>query len=128
MLRGTFRAKVGEEEHTYREGDKFTVPANAPHWMHNISDEEGRLNWQVRPAMKTQFLFETMWGLAADGKTGPNGIPNLLQLAVILREYRNEFRASNPPYSVQRVLFGILAPIGLLKGYQAKYADYSNME
>lgn len=125
VLSGTFRTKVGEYEHTYESGDEFTVPAGTPHWMHNVSEEEGRLRWQIRPAMKSQEFFATMWGLAGDGETNADGVPNLLQLAVILREYRDEFRASSPPYFVQRLLFALLAPIGRRRGYKARYARYS---
>lgn len=125
VLSGRFRVKIGETEKTYEVGDKFTVPMNIPHWMHNISDFEGRLNWQVRPALKTQEFLETMWGLSADGKTNSEGVPNLLQLAVILNEYTDEFRASSPPYIIQRILFAVLAPIGRLFGYRPKYARYS---
>lgn len=125
VLQGTFRVKVGETEDTYETGDEFTVPPNTPHWMHNVSDEEGRLRWQIRPAMKSQDFFATMWGLAADGKTNADGVPSLLQLAVILREYSDEFRASSPPFIVQRLLFAGLALIGRRRGYRARYARYS---
>ncbi len=125
VLCGTFHARIGDEEHTYQPGDRFTVPANTPHWMHNISAEEGRLLWQIRPALKSQDFFATMWGLIADGKTSANGVPRLLQLAVILHAYRAEFRAASPPYPVQRVLFALLAPIGRLRGYRARYARYN---
>ena len=125
VLQGEFRTKIDGVEHIYRAGEEFSVPVNTPHWMHNISDEEGRLLWQVRPAMKTQAFLETMWGLEADNESKPNSGPNILQLAVILREYSDEFRASSPPYPIQRILFAILAPIGRLLGYRAKYARYS---
>lgn len=121
VLSGQFRVMVDDEEHVFEAGDEFTVPANTPHWMHNISDEEGRLHWEIRPAMKSQDFFATMWGLAADGKTGDDGVPNFLQLVVILRAYRDEFRASKPPYWLQRILFALLSPIGRLRGYRPKY-------
>ena len=125
VLRGSFRARVGEVEHTYQAGDKFTVPANTPHWMHNISDKEGCLLWEVRPALKTQDFFATMWGLIEAGKTNANGLPDLLQLAVILRTYNREFRASRPPYFVQKIFFALLAPLGRMMGYRAT-VDPSN--
>ena len=117
VLQGTFRTNIGGVEKTFAVGDTFTVPANTNHWMHNISDTEGCLLWQVRPALQTQAFLEMMWGLEADGKTNANSVPNLLQLAVILKTYSNEFRATSPPYWIQRLLFGILAPIGQLFGY-----------
>ncbi|GAB4543047.1 MAG: hypothetical protein Kow0063_35770 [Anaerolineae bacterium] len=128
VLQGAFRANIGGVERTYIAGETFTIPANTPHWMHNISHEEGRLLWQIRPALQSQAFLETMWGLAADGQTNAGGVPNLLQLAVILRAYANEFRASNPPYGVQRVLFSVLAPLGKIRGYRARYEKYSGKE
>jgi quercetin dioxygenase-like cupin family protein len=125
VLQGEFRTKIDGVERSYRAGEEFIVPVNTPHWMYNTSDEEGRLLWQVRPAMKTQAFLETMWGLGTDEETNTNGLPNILQLAVILREYSDEFRASSPPYPIQRILFAILAPIGRLLGYRARYARYS---
>jgi quercetin dioxygenase-like cupin family protein len=124
VLQGNFYIKIGDTERTYETGEKFNIPKNTAHWMHNISDEEGCLLWQVRPAMKTQAFLETMWGLEADSKTNANGVPNLLQLAVILREYSDEFRAFSPPYWIQCILFGILSPIGKLSGYRASYPKY----
>lgn len=124
VLRGVFRVRAGEKEQAYEAGDTFTVPANTPHWMHNVDDEEGGLRWQIRPAKKSQDFFATMWGLAADGKTAEDGVPDLLQLAVILHAYRDEFRLSRPPYWVQRPLFALLAGIGRRRGYRARYERY----
>jgi quercetin dioxygenase-like cupin family protein len=118
VLSGTFRVRIGDEEHTFETGDKFSVPVNTPHWMYNMSDQEGRLRWEIRPAMKSQDFFATIWGLSADA------LPNIIHYAVILNEYRNEFRASNPPYVLQRILFTILAPIGRRMGYKARYEKY----
>ncbi len=119
VLRGTFQARIGDAEHTYQAGDKFTVPPNTPHWMHNISDEEGCLRWEIRPALNSQDFFATMWGLAADQENNPQGRPNFLHLVVILSEFTQEFRASSPPFWIQQILFGLIAPLGRLLGYKA---------
>jgi quercetin dioxygenase-like cupin family protein len=102
VLKGKFRVKINQGEIICQVGDRFSVPVSAPHWMHNISNSPGQLNWQVRPALKTQSFLETMWGLNVDGNTNPKGVPNLLQLAVILNTYSKEFRATIPPYFIQR--------------------------
>ena len=125
VLRGTFRVILDDQETVYRAGEKFTVPANTPHAMQNIDDEQGQLLWQVRPARKTEDLLTTLWGLADDGKTDASGMPGLLQVAVISRAYRDEIRLAKPPYIVQRILFSLLAPIGRLQGYRARYKKYS---
>lgn len=80
-----------------------------------------RVNWQTRPALKTEAFFETVWGLAKDGKVNDKGVPNLLRVALITREYEDEFRLVSPPWAVQRALFGLLAPVGRLLGYHVRY-------
>jgi len=68
-----------------------------------------RVNWQTRPALKTEAFFETIWGLAKDGKVNDKGVPTLLRVALIAREYEDVFRLASPPWAVQRLLFGSLA-------------------
>jgi len=70
-------------------------------------------------------LFETLFGLGRDGKTDEEGSPGLLQGAVMLEEYGDEYRLARPPLPVQTALVAVLAPIGRLLGYQGRYARYS---
>ena len=125
VLSGTFRLAIDGEEQTYKTGERFTIPAKTPHALQNIGDEEGRLRWQVRPALKTQDFFATLWGLATEGQSGESGTGGLLQLAVILNAYRDEFRTSDPPYILQRLAFSLLAAVGRLRGYRARYDRFS---
>lgn len=122
ILQGEFRASVGGVERTYRAGDTFEIPAGVPHWMHNVSDEEGRLNWQVRPALRTQELLQTFFAMADDAGAGTGGsrpalpfirttgrtIGRLIFLSGTLREFREEFRVTRPPAAVQWLLINTL--------------------
>ena len=146
VLAGEFLAGIGGEEHTFAAGDTFTVPAGATHWMQNVSDEEGRLNWQVRPALDTESFFETMWTLAIAnesyyddddeydddeyddeeyeyeaGDEDEVSRLDLLQLSLTLREFNREFRLAKPPYAVQRIVFGALAMLARRRGYRARH-------
>jgi len=113
---------VEGEERAYGEGENFVVPPGVPHEM--WTEEAGtRMYWQIRPALKTEAFFETVWGLAEDGKTNERGVQNLLQVAIIFREYAGEFRLARPPWPVQRALFALLAPLGRLLGYKARYPE-----
>ena len=76
--------------------------------MHNTSHEVGRVIWQTRPAMRTETFFETIWGLARDGKVSEDRSPGLLQIAVLGSAYSDQFRLTSPPYGLQRILFFIL--------------------
>jgi quercetin dioxygenase-like cupin family protein len=118
---GAILTAINGVEKTYLPGEEFTVPAGVPHWMRNTSEDEGRVIWQTRPAMRTEVFFETIWGLAADGKSSPS----LLQMAVLGQDYADQFRLTSPPYGLQRLLFFILAPVGRLLGYRAEYQRYS---
>ncbi len=112
-------------ERTYGAGETFVLPPESRHSMHNAGNEELHVIWQTRPALKTEAFFETMWGLAQDGKINPKGVPNLLRVAVLMREYQDEFRLAQPPFAIQKPLFGLLAPIGNLLGYRGRYPEYS---
>jgi quercetin dioxygenase-like cupin family protein len=96
ILNGTIHTEIGGQQATYEAGENFTVPAGTHHWMRNTSPEPGRVIWQVRPALRTEVFFETLWGLAIDGKTNDQGVPNLLQIAVLFSTYDREFRLSKP--------------------------------
>jgi hypothetical protein len=128
VLSGLIRASTGSEPRDYKPGEVIDVPQGVPHWMHNTSGETGRVIWQTRPAMRTEVFFETLWGLARDGKVNQAGVPNLLQIAVLFREFSDQFRLTSPPYFIQQILFLILAPIGKLRGYRAVYPEYSGDE
>lgn len=120
VLYGRLNVLVGGQERTLEEGEVLTVAPGVPHEMW-AAEAEARVNWQTRPALKTEAFFETIWGLAKDGKVNDKGVPSLLRVALIAREYEDEFRLASPPWAVQRLLFGSLAPIGRLLGYRAEY-------
>jgi hypothetical protein len=91
----------------------------------NESQEEAHALVEYRPALRMETLFETLFGLGRDGKTDEEGSPRLLQGAVILEEYEDEYRLVRPPRPVQEALLAVLAPIGRLLGYRGHYPQYS---
>lgn len=120
VLSGNLFAKVDGEERALAKGELLVIPPGTPHEM--WAEESGtRVNWQTRPALNTEAFFETLWGLARDGKTNEKGVPNLPRVALIARGYENEFRLASPPWVVQWVSFGLLAPVGRLLRYEARY-------
>jgi hypothetical protein len=67
---------------------------------------------ELRPALRFESLVETMFGLAADGKTSSRGLPGLLRLAVIAREHFDTVRVPFPPAWAQRAGLALAAPLG----------------
>src|SRR3712207_542714 len=59
VLEGEVRAVIGGEERTYRDGDVFEVPVATPHTMG--ATQPTRMNWQVRPALRTSAFFERLF-------------------------------------------------------------------
>lgn len=117
VAQGVIRAAVGGEEATYRAGDMFTVSRGSVHWMHNDGDEFAEVLWRTRPAMRTELLLGRLWKSDRDGeKTKPD--PGLLELAVILAEFRDEFRLASPPEPIQGALIGLLGLLGRALGYR----------
>jgi quercetin dioxygenase-like cupin family protein len=101
-------------------GSEFDIPAGMRHAMWNHTHEEARLLWTTNPALRTLDFFRKLATLAAEGRTGPTGVPHLLQAAVLMNAYRDEIRVTRPPAPIQRVLFAILAPLGRVLGYSAR--------
>jgi quercetin dioxygenase-like cupin family protein len=122
---GTLRARVGGEERTLGPRERLVVPPGVSHTWWIGGEEDGHVLVEFRPALNTETFFETMYGLTRDGKVDENGVPPLLQMAIICRTYENYL--PSPPIALQKALFAVLAPVGKLVGYRASYPEYSGV-
>jgi quercetin dioxygenase-like cupin family protein len=121
IVAGTLGLRMGGEEIVAGPGETLIIPAGTPHRFWNAGDDEVRFRCEVRPALQFEQLLETMFALAADGKTNRKGMPNPLRLAVIARAYFDVVRLPFPPVFVQRWGLALGAPLGRLVGYRATY-------
>ena len=117
--------QVGRSKRLYQPGEVAVVPAGVPHNWWNPSTEESATLIQLRPAFDMETVFETMFGLAADGKVNAKGMPNPLQTMVLARAYRREVTLPPPLSWFVGPLSAVLAPIGNRLGYLARYDRYS---
>ena len=122
VLRGSVGFKVGRKKLVAGPGQRITVPARTPHKFWNAGDDEAHFVCEVRPALQFESLLETMFALAADGKTNRKGMPNPLRLAVIANAHFDTVQLPFPPAIVQRIALALGAPIGKLAGYAPTYA------
>jgi hypothetical protein len=90
----------------------------------NAGPEEALVRVEIRPAARFEAFLKNAFGLAQDGKVNRRGMPNLLQLAVFAREFDDVVQFTHPPRVVQRLLFGLLAPLARLLGYRGSYPEY----
>ena len=121
VLRGTVGFKVGREKLVAGPGKRLTVPAGTPHKFWNAGDEVAHFVCEIRPALQFESLIETMFSLAADGKTNRKGMPNPLQLAVIAQAHFDTVQLPFPPAIVQRIGLALGSPLGRVLGYQPVY-------
>jgi quercetin dioxygenase-like cupin family protein len=121
VLRGSVGFKIGRKKIVAGPGRRITVPAGTPHKFWNAGDDEAHFVCEVRPAVQFESLIETMFGLAADGKTNRKGMPNPLRLAVIANAHFDTVRLPFPPAILQRIALAAGAPVGQLLGYGATY-------
>lgn len=105
-------------------GKTIEIPPGVPHKFWNAGILEAKILMDIRPANRFEAFTRNMIGLAQDGKTGPKGMPNLLQLALIANEFDDVVQFLSPPRLLQSVLFPILAPFARLRGYRGSYSEY----
>jgi mannose-6-phosphate isomerase-like protein (cupin superfamily) len=116
---GRVHFQVGNEVRLLDAPAQLEIPAGTPHrfWsdgpIHTIVD--------YKPAGGFEGFLETIYALAAAGKTNKKGMPNILRSAVIGHAHLDDYALPFPPVGVQRVLFGLLAPLGRALGYSARY-------
>jgi mannose-6-phosphate isomerase-like protein (cupin superfamily) len=87
-------------------------------------EEEASVVVEVAPGDRFVEMIGTFFGLARDGKVDGKGIPHPLQLAVTASAYRDTMVPASPPEAVQRLAFGILAPLGRALGRKPIYDRY----
>jgi quercetin dioxygenase-like cupin family protein len=118
VLEGLLGLRIGDEQHVARPGDVATVAPGTPHRFWNAGEGDARFLCEVRPALQFETLIETMFSLAAEGKTNRKGMPNPLRLAVIAKAHFDTVRLPFPPAALQRAALALAAPLGRALGYR----------
>ena len=118
VVTGTVCFQIRGEKRIYRAGEVVNIPANTPHFFWVEGDEETHAIQEFRPALSIEDFFVTYFALAREGKLNDKGLPNLLQMAVLMRRHNQDIRVTNPPRIVQQLVMWTFAPFGRLLGYR----------
>ena len=121
ILEGEVTFRTGSETIVAQAGDTVRVDPGTPHKFWNEGETDARFRTEVRPALQFESLIETMFALAADGKTNRKGMPNPLRLAVIANAHWDVVRLPFPPAAIQKLGLLLGAPLGRLVGYEPTY-------
>ena len=121
VVEGTLTVKVDGTVHTANAGDVLVVEPGQAHKWWNAGDSRLVFRCEIRPALQFESLIETMFALAADGKTNKKGMPNPFRLAVVARAHLDTVVLPFPPVWAQRAALALGAPLGKLFGYGPTY-------
>lgn len=122
VISGKLGLRVEGVERVLGDGEEIMAPAGSAHAAWNAGEDQVHALIDFRPALRTETAFETLAGLARDGKTNRAGAPrNPLLLALVLRHFEDEIYFVRPPLALQRVIFRVLDRVARLLGYRAEY-------
>ena len=124
MVSGRVGFRLDGGETVARVGQRLHVPAGTAHDWWNAGEDEAHVAVGITPVARFEEAISNTWSLAQDGKTNAKGMPNLLQLALLAREFEDVLYFTDPPRILQKILFGILAPVARLLGYKGSYPEY----
>ena len=107
VLAGTGTFTVAGQRIVARAGEHVHIAAGAAHRFRNRSREDVRVRTTLRPALRTEELFERLFHLGAQGKVNKLGAPGPLTTARLIREFPEEFfYLATVPVWLQRILAG----------------------
>jgi quercetin dioxygenase-like cupin family protein len=128
VLEGMLEFRQGRRRLTAAPGDVVTVTPGTPHSFRNVGEGEARFTTEVRPALGFERFIQTMFALAADGKTNKKGMPSPLRLAVIANAHFDDVRLPYVPGFAQKAALAMGAGIGRLAGFQPTYEPVPDLE
>jgi len=123
---GTLRLVVNGEESLLGSGQVGVAARGLPHVLWNSGEDQLKLLVEFRPALQMEDILTSLFELGRVGRTNQAGVPNLLQVAVMLRKHQHELYLAKPSINIQKILFWSLAWLGQLLGYRADY-DYCSI-
>jgi mannose-6-phosphate isomerase-like protein (cupin superfamily) len=122
IVSGAARYRLGGAERQAGPGEVVVIAPGTRHlncW--NPGPERLHMRHSFRPALGADDFWETLFALARLGKTNRKGEVNLLQLAVIGSEIESQTYGAGVPLWLQRLGLPVLAGLGRLLGYRARY-------
>ena len=125
VLQGELTVIRDGQRSTLRSGESAEIEPGVWHDWFNQGAVDAVVRVEVTPGERFAHMIETLFGLAREGHVNAKGMPDLLQLALTAHEFSDVIVFRNPPPRVQRIVFGVLAPIARRRGYRATYASLS---
>ncbi len=102
--RPTFRAR--RRSWQAEPGEHVTLAPGEPHLFRNDTDQDIQMIAEVRPALRSEEVFDALFRLAREGRTrGRIGAPGPFATSRLIRDYEREFfYLSAIPLPLQKAL------------------------
>jgi mannose-6-phosphate isomerase-like protein (cupin superfamily) len=132
ILAGRAKYRLGDREGVAQAGDRVVMPPLVTHvhpWSASNEALHVRQITTADPPDLEGMIASiqgaiTIQGLAKAGRVNAKGIPNLLQVAVIIDAAMPATYIAGPPIWLQRAAFGVLSRVGQVVGYRTAYPQY----
>jgi quercetin dioxygenase-like cupin family protein len=128
VIAGTLGTRIRGVERTLNAGEQATAQSGVAHDWWNAGESFASVLVEVEgpdeQRLRFDAMFATIFGLANAGRTNATGMPSLLQLALLAREFRDVIVFTRPPRAVQAPLFLALGAIGRARGLRGVYPEY----
>jgi quercetin dioxygenase-like cupin family protein len=126
VLSGELTVLLNGKQQYLTIGETLHIPAYQKYALWNKSTQPVRINCRLRPALDTEYLLETMAGLAVDqtGMLKGKGILSLLQTALIAHAFSDVFRLPRWPFVLQKTALTLLAILAYVVGLRPTYREY----
>lgn len=134
VISGTASYQLNGEDKSAAAGETIDFPPGIPH-LHPWNNGSTELHVKqtitfkephMRELIGIDTFFETMFGLARDGKVSKDGMPSMLQIMVSFKDLAPELTMPGIPLGAQKVMMSVFGAIGGLMGVKARYPEYSN--
>lgn len=121
IRRGRVRFRIDGRRFTLGPGESVTVGRRQVHGFRNI-DDHLVVDHEIRPPLRHREMFEAWHRLDRAGRTSRSGVPrNPLALGMLWR--LQDGYIAGVPAPVQRLVFGGLARLARLTGYEARWVS-----
>jgi quercetin dioxygenase-like cupin family protein len=119
VIAGQAGFSVDRSQRVLGAGEAIDVPAGTRHTFWNASEEEMRVIFEFRPALRsTERFYELYFGFAQEGRVNAKAMPGLLDIATVSDEWAEHAILAKPPAWLQLALFRALRPIARLTGHR----------
>lgn len=125
VLEGELTVRLDGKTRLLHEGETAEVRPGQWHDWWNAADRDARVLVEVTPGARFTHMLETLFGLAQQGHVNGKGMPDLLQMAMLGREFSDTVQFRSPPPAAQKALFAVLAPVAHALGYRGTYPQLS---